>query len=154
MQALKSFCSRHKVVTAAAVLFLLLFMALAYRSIGPYRFYRADLVKPEAGAATAPGVLRVGVGKRDITPNLFRYDKFVDMNGNHKYEPAKGDHFEDTNGNGQVDAVWLAGFGNDRPAKGVHDPLWARAIAFENNGVRVVMVTVDSIGIFHEKIIL
>jgi hypothetical protein len=98
-------------------------------------------------------VLKVGVAKRDITPDLSKYDVFEDVNNNNKYEPDKGDSFKDTNGNGKVDAVWIAGFGNNRPAKGVHDPLWARAIAFENNGVRVAMVTVDGIGMFHEKII-
>ena len=67
--------------------------------------------------------------------------------------PSKGDTYTDKNGNGTFDFVWVAGFGNNRPAKGVHDPLWARAIAFRNNGVTVVMVSLDSIGIFHEKFI-
>lgn len=128
-------------------------MAILSRPIGPWRSYRADIVKSAATTNQKPGILRVGVAKRDITPNFLLYDKFIDKNGNNRYEPDKGDYFEDTNGNGKVDAVWIAGFSNNRPAQGAHDPLWARAIAFENNGVKVVMVTVDSIGIFHENII-
>ena len=136
-----------------AALILLLFVVLCVRSIGPYRSYRADITLGPNSPPGQVGTLLVGVAKRDITPDLSQYDKFVDKDGDNKYNPAKGDHFEDTNGNGKVDAVWIAGFGNTRPAQGVHDPLWTRAIAFDSNGVRVVLVTVDSIGIFHEKII-
>jgi len=148
-----AFFRRHKIISGILILILLFVGYLGYRSIGPWRFYRADLIKSPATTGMKPEMLRVGVAKRDITPDLSLYDKFIDKNGNNKYEPAKGDYFEDTNGNGKVDAVWIAGFGNTRPAQGVHDPLWARAIAFENNGVRVVMVSLDSIGMFHEKII-
>ena len=63
------------------------------------------------------------------------------------------DTYVDKNGNGKFDAVWMAGFSSNRPAKGVHDPLWARAIAFRNNGVTIAMVTLDGIGIFHDKFI-
>lgn len=140
-------------MSALLLVVMLCAVFLACRSLGPYRFYRADAVKPAAGIKAAPGPLKVGAAKRDITPDLSKYDQFVDTDNNNKYDPQKGDHFVDTNGNGKVDAVWIGGFGNNRPAKGVHDPLWARAIAFENNGVRVVLVTVDSVGIFHEKIL-
>ena len=100
-----------------------------------------------------PGTLEVGVAKRDITPLMDTYDTWVDADNNSKFEPDKGDTYTDKNGNGKFDFVWIAGFGNNRPAKGVHDRLWARAIAFRNNGVTVVMVTLDSIGIFYEKFI-
>ncbi len=153
MHTLFGFCNRHRILTGVVIVFIAVILFLFWHARGPWHSYRADLVKPAPGAQPAAGVLRVGVAKRDITPNLFRYDKFVDKNENNKYEPDKGDYFEDTNNNGKVDAVWIAGFGNTRPAKDVHDPLWARAIAFDNNGVRVVLVTVDSIGMFHEKII-
>ena len=152
-----SFLKRHKVL-ASLLLFLLAFvlllaMFLGYRSIGPYRSYRADLVKPGPGQSLQPGVLQVGVARRDITPLLDTYDPWVDADGNGKFDPRKGDTYTDKNGNGTFDFVWLAGFSNNRPAKGVHDRLWARAIAFRNNGVTVVMVSLDSIGICHEKFI-
>jgi len=153
MQWFRDFVSQHKIVSFLIALPVLILLAVYWHARGPYHRYRADLIKPAAGAASKPDVLKVGVAKSDISPDLSRYDKFVDKDGDGKYRPEKGDYFEDTNGNGKLDAVWIAGFGNDRPAQGVHDPLWARAIAFENNGVRVAMVTVDSIGLFSDAII-
>jgi len=141
-----------KVFRGLLVVVAILSAILAWRSIGPYRSYRLDFVKAPP-APPKQELLKVGVAKRDITPTLDFYDTYQDVDSNNLYEPAKGDTYTDRNGNGRFDAVWLAGFGNNRPAKGVHDPLWVRAIAFENNGVRVVWATVDSIGIFHEKIL-
>jgi len=152
-----AFLERHKriafLLRAMLALALLLALWLGYRSIGPYRSYRADMMKPAPRQGGQPGTLEVGVAKRDITPLMDAYDTWVDADNNSKFEPAKGDTYTDKNGNGTFDFVWIAGFGNNRPAKGVHDRLWARAIAFRNNGVTLVMVTLDSIGIFHEKFI-
>ena len=148
-----SFVGRHKILSGLGAFVLLVALFLGYRMKGPYRFYRVDFVKPAPGDAAEPAVLEVGVAKRDITPDLSQYDTWTDADGNSRYEPDRGDTYEDRNGNGKFDAVWLAGFSSNRPAKEVHDPLWARAIAFRNNGVTVVMVTLDSIGIFHEKFI-
>ncbi|MEI2726706.1 MAG: hypothetical protein V9H26_25240 [Verrucomicrobiota bacterium] len=110
-------------------------------------------MKPTPGQIARPGTLEVGVAKRDITPVMDRYDSWVDADNNGKFDPQKGDTYTDKNGNGTFDFVWMAGFSNTRPAKGVHDPLWARAIAVRNNGVTVAMVSLDSIGIFCEKFI-
>ena len=149
-----SFLVNHKILTGIGLAFLILAVLLAgflgYRMRGPYRSYRLDFVKTGEGA---PGVLQVGVSKIDITPDLSQYDTYNDNNNNNRYEPKKGDSYNDRNGNGKFDAVWMAGFNSNRPAKGVHDKLWTRAIAVRNNGVTVAMVTIDSIGIFHEKFI-
>ena len=153
MSRFADFAREHKVITALLSVCVVFFLGVYWHARGPWHGYRANLVKPAAGESISPGTLKVGVAKRDITPALDLYDRFVDTDGNNKWEPEKGDYFEDTNGNGKLDAVWIAGFGNNRPAQGVHDPLWARAIAFENNGVRIVLVTVDSIGLFHEAIV-
>lgn len=146
-----SFIRRHKIITALGILLVVLVVFLGYRMKGPYRSYYLDFVK--TGQDIPPGVLEVGVAKRDITPNLSLYDTYNDVDNDNAYNPKKGDTYNDTNKNGKFDPVWIAGFGSNRPAKGVHDPLWARAIAFRNNGITVVMVTLDSIGIFHEKYI-
>ena len=152
-----SFLRRHKVLRSVLLIALALVLLLApwlgYRSIGPYRSYRADMMKLAPGQHGQPGTLEVGVAKRDITPLMDAYDTWVDADNNGKFEPAKGDTYTDKNGNGTFDLVWIAGFSNNRPAKGVHDRLWARAIAFRNNGVTVAMVSLDSIGIFYEKFI-
>jgi len=147
------FMRKHKIVTGLAAVLLLAVALLAYRMKGPYRSYRLDFVKPGPGEVIEPGVLEVGVAIRDITPDLTKCDPWTDADQNSRYEPKKGDTYEDVNGNGKFDAVWLAGFSNNRPATGVHDRLWARAIALRNNGVTLAMVTIDSIGMFQEAYI-
>ncbi len=169
-----SFFKRHKILTTLCVLFCLLTLLttgfLLSRMAGPHRSYRLDFVK--VGEGTAPGVLEVGVAKCDITPDLSQYDTYNDVDNDNEYNPALKDMtplmklavrldlihpgqdtYNDRNGNGRFDPVWIAGFGSNRPAKGVHDPLWVRAIAFRNNGVTVAMATLDAIGMFHDKII-
>lgn len=145
--------TRHKVLAGILVVVAVLFSVLVYRMKGPYRSYRVDFVLPRSSEAVAPGVLEVGVAKRDITPDLTRCDPWTDLDNNGLFEPRKGDTYQDISNNGRFDAVWLAGFSSNRPAKGVHDELWVRSIAFRNNGLTLVMTTIDSIGIFHEKFI-
>jgi len=153
---------RHKILTVIGVLFLLLLVFLGYRMIGPYRSYYLDFVN--VGDGTAPGVLQVGVAMRDITPNMDNYDVFNDVDNDNTYKPSTGflshfksfagpDTYTDRNGNGKFDAVWMTGFNTDRPAKGVHDPLDVRAIAFRDNGVTIAMLTLDAIGMFHDRVI-
>jgi hypothetical protein len=48
--------------------------------------------------------------------------------------------------------VYMAGFGNDRRATGVHDDLWARAVAVSDGPARVVLVSVDLIGLFLDDV--
>ncbi len=47
--------------------------------------------------------------------------------------------------------VYIAGFGNNRVATGVHDPLFARAIVLEQpGGKKIGIVSVDLVGLFHD----
>jgi hypothetical protein len=49
--------------------------------------------------------------------------------------------------------VWMAGFNTGRPALGVHDPLWARALSIRTGDKdRVVLVALDLIGMLHYQI--
>jgi hypothetical protein len=48
--------------------------------------------------------------------------------------------------------VYLAGFDTDRRATGVHDDLWARAVAASDGKTRLVIVAVDLIGLFHADV--
>jgi hypothetical protein len=66
--------------------------------------------------------LRLGFAKRTITPEI---------------------------GGGPV---YLAGFDSDRRATGVHDDLWARAVAASDGETRLVIVAVDLIGLFHADV--
>jgi len=144
------------------MLILLLAAFLGYRMIGPYRSYYLDFVK--TGDGTPTGLLMVGTAIRDITPNMDNYDVFNDADNDNTYKPKTGllsyfrafagpDTYTDRNNNGKFDAVWLTGFNSDRPAKGVHDPIQVRAIAFRNNGLTVAMASLDAIGMFHDKVI-
>lgn len=72
----------------------------------------------------------------------------VDVNGDGEYDPGAGDTFHDWNHNGTFEGVWMAGFGNARAARSIHDPQWARAIALRQNETTMVLVSVDVIGWF------
>ena len=160
---MRDFFRRHKILRALAVLaggvvLVLLILALAltiYIRIqmqGPHRDYAVDYVLPAPDAWEDVGDLEVGVAVRDITPDLDTKDTWTDMNQDNKFDPDV-DTWEDRNGNGDFDLVWIAGFGIDRAAKGVNDPLWARAMAFRNNGVTTAIVSIDSIGITYDRYI-
>jgi hypothetical protein len=154
----RGFFRRHWVCTSFLIVALGLLLAavvfVRIRMHGPYRDYRVDteFISTPAGA-TESAPLYVGVAKRDITPDLAQFDPWVDADGNSRFEPEKGDTYEDRNGNGDFDFVWLGGFDANRPAQGVNDPLWTRALAFRHRETTVVLVSIDCVGLTHERFI-
>lgn len=92
-----------------------------------------------------------GFAKVDITP--VNFETWTDANGDSKYHSGDGDTYEDANGNGQFDAIWLAGFHNSRPAQGVLDPLWARAMVLDGGDVKLALVVLDMIGFGNDEVI-
>ncbi len=80
------------------------------------------LVLPVLATPALGEALRFGFAKRTLTPAL-------------------GDR-----------PVYMAGFGKDRRASGIHDDLWARAVAVSDGRQRVVIVSVDLIGVFHADV--
>ncbi len=48
--------------------------------------------------------------------------------------------------------VYMAGFGNNRVATGIHDNLYARCLALSAGGQTVVLCGVDSIGLFFDDV--
>ncbi|HZT81236.1 MAG TPA: hypothetical protein VFA26_13485 [Gemmataceae bacterium] len=66
--------------------------------------------------------LHVGFGEADITPKL-------------------GDK-----------PVFLAGFGHNRKATRVHDPLKARAVVLKHGGKKIALVSIDVVGFFHPNV--
>ena len=70
------------------------------------------------------------------------------MDGNAKYEPGKGDTYNDLNHNGEFNPVWIAGFHHRRPAQGVHDNIWARVMILDDGKTRVAIVGLDVVGFF------
>ena len=111
--------------------------------------YKLDLKLP--GVKSRADELLIGVAKRTITPPL--KDTWVDADSNARYEPDKGDRYIDKNGNGKFDAYWMAGFQQNRPASGVHDDIWARAVVFDAGNASVAWVVLDAIGFFHDDVI-
>jgi hypothetical protein len=95
--------------------------------------------------------MRAGFAKVDITPVGF--ESWTDNNGDSKFNPEDGDTFIDSNGNGKFDAIWLAGFHNSRPAQGVLDPLWARAMVLDAGDVKIALCVIDMIGFGNDEVI-
>jgi hypothetical protein len=59
----------------------------------------------------------VGFGKADVTPDLAKH------------------------------TAWLAGYGHNRKATGVHDPLWSRAVVLRDGDKKIALVSVDLVGL-------
>jgi hypothetical protein len=76
----------------------------------------------EGAREAAPDGLRAGLGACDVTPAL------------------------------DGKPVYLAGFGKNRKATGVHDPLVARAVVFAHGGRKLAMVSVDVVGLFQATV--
>ena len=58
----------------------------------------------------------------------------------------------DADGDGEWDAVWIAGFGTSRPARGIATDLEARALVLEWKSTTVAVVSLDLVGYFHSDI--
>ena len=87
------------------------------------------------------GQLEVGAGKHTYTPQGF--ETFTDENNDRKWESTEP--YTDLNSNGKFDGVWL--FGGGRAAESVKTDVEARALAFVEGDITVVVVYVDCIGL-------
>jgi hypothetical protein len=76
-----------------------------------------------APAARAAETLQAGFAETDITPPL---------------DAAK--------------PVYLAGYGMNRKATGVHDPIMARCVVLESGGEKIALACVDLIGLQHPEV--
>ena len=96
-----------------------------------YPDYKVEIkIKPDTD-----GKIKAGFSAMKITPDV--PDQWNDTNHDAQYDPDDGDTFTDGNGNGEFDAVWMAGFDNKRAANGVHDDLWARTMVIEDENTRI-----------------
>lgn len=137
------------------VFFVLILLFIIFGSCALYNIrdrhsgYELDLILPDQPVAGQ--VLSIGVGKMTITPKL--EDTWVDADSNARFEPEKGDSYIDHNNNGKFDAFWLAGFSQNRPAAGIHDDIWARAVVWDDGRLRIALVVIDAIGFFHDDVV-
>jgi hypothetical protein len=98
-----------------------------------------------------PAKLSAGFAALPITPQV--PDRWDDKNKNEEYNPEEGETFTDGNGNGKFDPVWIAGFSNNKPANGIHDEVWARAMVIEDGKTRLAIVVLDAIGFMNNDVI-
>lgn len=95
--------------------------------------------------------IQAGFSKKAITPNVV--DTWNDADGNNKYDEDKGDSYNDNNNNGKFDAFWIAGMSNAKPAQGVHDDVWSRAMVIDDGKSRIAMISIDAIGFLNGDVI-
>src|SRR5207253_9382613 len=86
-------------------------------------FLLIPLSSTTAPADAPDAVLEAGFGEADITPPVA--DK----------KP-----------------VYMAGFGNNRKATGVHDPLFARAVVLRQGDTKIALVSIDVVGFFYTNV--
>ncbi|MBL90730.1 MAG: hypothetical protein CMH56_02835 [Myxococcales bacterium] len=58
-----------------------------------------------------------------------------------------------TEGDGLFQGLWIAGYGNNRPAMGIRDDLWTRVLVMQQGNTTVAMVTLDAVGLFFDEVI-
>ena len=141
---------RKSLVVAIGLLLVVLLSAGAYtwhqlRDRHPGYAVDIDITAPDVG------VVRAGFAATSITPEIT--DTWTDVSGNFQYRPNEGDTYEDVTGSGRFDAVWMAGFQNAKPAQGVHDDLWARAMVLDDGQTRLAWVVLDAIGFSADDVI-
>lgn len=96
------------------------------------------------------GTFEVGAASVAITPTIDDTTDIqtVDVDGDGEFDPADGDIYEDRDGRRGYQGVWIAGFGNARGARGVHDEQFVRAVALRNGDTTIVLAALDVIGWF------
>jgi hypothetical protein len=99
------------------------------------------------------GVLRAGAAAVVINPQVTEWME-TDADGDYRFDPRPlgDDVWHDTDGDDEWDAVWLAGFDNSRPARGIATDIEARALVLSWRSTTIAVAVVDLIGYFHSDI--
>jgi hypothetical protein len=103
---------------------------------------------PPMGIPDDTGITYAGTAVIDMTPVVT--ETWSDDDGNGYF--SGGDSFDDVDGDGELDAVWIGGFGPLRPANGVHDPVYARTVVIARDGEYLAWVALDYVGLGHPRI--
>ncbi|WP_194775767.1 hypothetical protein [Pararhodonellum marinum] len=136
-------------ITLSILVFLLIGISIftAYQFRDRHRGYALDL----SINSKAPQTIQAGFSKIDITPQNF--DTWNDHNQDGVYDLEAGDTYNDLNGNGKFDPIWLAGFHQSRPANGVNDPLWARTMFLNDGQTKIALCVIDMIGFGNDEVL-
>lgn len=135
------------IIYSLLILFLVLATYTLYQFRDRHKGYEVDLHLQSDSAV----YLKFGFGKIDISPEDF--DTWFDANGDARFNPDDGDYYHDLNGNGRFDPIWLAGFHQNRPASGINDPLWARAMVIDDGQNRIALCVIDMISFGNDEVI-
>lgn len=127
----------QRTAATIGILFVLLLLAVGI-SVGPvhrppmdqvpaYTAGRAALAQLATNVPAPPAPISVGFGRAKLTPTL----------GTPEDAPEKG----------EFRSLPLAGYGarKGKPAEGVHDDVWVKAMAFVSNGRTGVVVCADAL---------
>ncbi|MEW5851803.1 MAG: hypothetical protein AB2A00_23640 [Myxococcota bacterium] len=63
-----------------------------------------------------------------------------------------GPDSDGTEGDEAFQAAWIAGYGNNRPALGIHDDIDVRCLALRVEGTTAVVCSLDVVGLFHNEV--
>ncbi|MEN6588789.1 MAG: neutral/alkaline non-lysosomal ceramidase N-terminal domain-containing protein [Proteiniphilum sp.] len=140
-----------KILKIIGFLLLVLIIALCFYGYNNLRDRHPEYSVDLKIESKKPRVMHAGFAAVTITPEYM--EPWNDVDSNARYEPRKGDTYDDLNGNGKFDTYWIAGFGNRVAAQGVHDDLWARTMVLDDGNIRLALVAVDVIGMFHPMVI-
>ncbi|MEZ4383135.1 MAG: hypothetical protein R3A79_17540 [Nannocystaceae bacterium] len=134
---------------------------------------------PSGACDEVPGAqLEAGAAVISILPSC--WERWVDVDGNAKFEATKDELFDcgcdqlcpgdpgyegpdEGEGDNEIQAIWLAGFGNGRAVNGVRDTSaglvgdgdgwWARAVVLHQGNTSVAIVVIDTIGYFNDEVV-
>lgn len=105
------------------------------------------------------GQLYAGAARVDITPTSF--ETYTDLDADNVFDGCLTDPdatragceepFDDADGDGTFDAMFIAGFQSPRPAQGVHDPISVTAVVLSLDGDYVALVGIDALGILENR---
>lgn len=130
--------------------------------------WRPDVVCPgDEGCETADGALSAGAAAVAITPTC--YETWDDADGNGEYNSSTESYYDcgcdhlcegddgypgpdEGEGDGEFQAIWMAGFQNSRPANGIHDDLWARTVALRQGDTTITITALDLVGFFNDQV--
>lgn len=104
--------------------------------------------------------LYAGVARMEITPEII--ETYTDLNGNNQFDGCMTDPtgerdgcndegYDDVDGDGHFDAVWMAGYQSYRAAQGVHDPITVGALVLSLNEEYVAIVGIDVLGLLENR---
>lgn len=123
---------------------------------------------PSGACESAEGELSAGASNISIIPPCFESWEDVDESGSWSMskdgfldcgcdrvcpEDEGWTAADDGEGDGEFQAVWMAGFGNGHPARGIGDDLSARTLVLRQGDTSIAVVSVDLVGFFNEDVI-